>query len=274
METAEGTINPIVNTRAHARIVEEGTKMQPNRRMVALAAAAIVTAVAAAPGTIRAQDPLTPASTSVSDAELDQRIRFIEQRLEASQFHGQAWYWGWLTIDTVSLGAYGTLAATSSKTDNIVNNAVLAGNSAIGVADVLFLRPLEARLGAEPFSGMPQETRSEKITKLQAAERLLMRNAQRVEDRTSLLVQGGNVGISVASGLIVGLVGDSTDGLVTGASIFLGGLANIFSEPWEADDDLERYKALINRPSLTTEVDFYVNALADGGAKAGVRISW
>jgi hypothetical protein len=234
-------------------------------------AIAVVAVMIAAPAL--AQEAITPQSTNASNAELDKRIKYIAQRLDASKTHGQIWHYGWLTVNTANTAVSGYYAATSSKTDNIVKNAVSAGTSTIGIASQ-YLDPLEARYGSDPFINMPEATRDDKIAKLQTAEKQLIRNAERSEERLGLVKHGGNLGLSLAAGLIVGLVGDGEDGVVTGATTFVGGLANIFSEPWEADDDLERYKAFIGQRTDTADLGFYVNALADGGAKAGVRITW
>jgi hypothetical protein len=35
----------------------------------------------------------------LSDAEIDRRIDFLEQKLDDSRTHGQIWYWSWLAIN-------------------------------------------------------------------------------------------------------------------------------------------------------------------------------
>ena len=44
-----------------------------------------------------AQAPGGP-SSELSDADIDRRLRFLEERLQGSQTHGQIWYWSWMTI--------------------------------------------------------------------------------------------------------------------------------------------------------------------------------
>src|SRR5512132_3661374 len=94
-------------------------------------------------------EPLTPANTALSDAAIEQRIDFIEQRLDSHETHGQIWYWSWMAINGGSMVGLGISAGLSKHEDDQVNNGVQAGLGAIGVADLL-LRPLEARYGADP----------------------------------------------------------------------------------------------------------------------------
>jgi len=246
----------------------------PSPRRCARVLVCCLIAVLAGVSALRADDALTPATTSASDAELDKRLQFLEERLDASRLHGQIWYWSWMAIDAGSAVWLGVQAGLNDHEDDAVNNAVNAGLGAIGVADLL-LRPLEARRGANPIRGLPDQTREEKITKVRAAEQLLHDNAQRADDRTSLAMHAGNVALNGAAGLIVGLAGRPSDGLITFGAGTAGGVINLLTAPWRPARDWKEYQAFVHGEGGAAKARFDV-ALAPlaGGAHLALRLTW
>jgi len=219
----------------------------------------------------RSDDALTPLSTSIPDSEIERRLDFLEDRLDKSKLHGQAWYWSWMAINVGSTAGNAYAAATFDNHDDRVNYAVAAGQSIIGVIDLL-ARPLEARYGADRIRPLPDATRQEKIRKLRAAEAQLERNAQRASQRWSPVDHAGNAALALAGGLTVGLYGNPSDGVIAGVSSLVGGWVNLLSAPWEPEDDWQEYQAMIgHRPR--TKLDFYTVALRDG-AMLGMRVQW
>jgi hypothetical protein len=232
---------------------------------------ALVVLAGAVPGW--AQEGITPPNTGLTDAEIDQRIQFIERRLSGSKTHGQIWYWSWMTVDAGTAVIEGAVAATIDNHDDKVNYATNAALGAIGVADLIF-RPLEARYGAGPIQGMPDATRDEKVAKLRAAEDQLRRNAERAETRTSWVMHAGNAALATIAGVVVGFWGNPSDGVITGASALAGGELNIWTQPGAPEQDWKDYKAMASGRADLTKVSVYVSALPDGGAKTGLRFTW
>lgn len=217
--------------------------------------------------------PITPADTTLSDSAIQQRIDFIERRLDDSRFHGQAWYWSWMTINGGSAVGLGIVAGLSKHEDDQVNNGVQAGLGTIGVADLL-LRPLGARHGADPVSGLPEGTRAEKIAKLRAAESQLHSNAERAEERTSLAQHAGNVGVNAAAGLAIALAGKPSDGLISFLSGVAGGEIQIWTQPWAPARDWADYQNQYGGQASRTRMEAFLGPLASGGAHAGLRWQW
>ena len=226
--------------------------------------------LAAAP--VSAQQSSQTGSSSLSDAEIDRRIRFLEQRLDDSKLHGQIWHYGWLTINGGSMVGLGIAAAATSDNDDRVKHSVNATKAAIGVGRVL-LEPLEARKGADPVRGLSEATREEKLAKLGAAEDQLQRNAKRADKRWSWKRHAGNAAINAAAGGVVAALGDKSDAYEVGVLGFLGGVAFILTQPWKPKDDREDYKKLIGGQNSDLDLDVFVTALPDGAA-VNFRLSW
>ncbi|QLH39255.1 MAG: hypothetical protein HWD60_10310 [Defluviicoccus sp.] len=216
---------------------------------------------------------LTPKDTTLPDSVLDDRLRFLKERLDDSRTHGQIWYWSWMTIDSVSMVWLGVLAGVDDKTDNQVNNAVNAGMSAIGIADLL-LRPLEARHGAGPIEGCPMK-RAKKNRQAACRRKLLHGNAERADERTSFATHAGNVGLNAVAGLIIGLVGRPSDAIITFASGTAGGVINILSAPWRPARDWKDYQAMVHDSGKQQPggVDLGIAPMV-GGAHLVFRVSW
>jgi len=216
---------------------------------------------------------LAPADhASLSDAQIDQRIQFLEQRLDDSKTNGQIWFWSWLTINGGSMIGNGIAAGMSGQHDDQVNYATGAALGAIGVAD-LFLRPLEARYGADPVRGLPEATREQKLAKLRAAEDQLRRNAERAEQRHQVLPYAGNAGLALAAGLVVGLWGEPGFGIQTGISTLIGGAINVATQPARPEQDWESYLTMTGRRAAGVDVDVVLAVFEDGG-KVNLRLRW
>jgi hypothetical protein len=187
-----------------------------------------------------------PANASVSDAEIERRLDFIEQRLDASKRHAALWYWSWMTINvgaTVGLSVASAIADDGDDRATYIPQAALA---ALGIADLAVIRPLEARFGAEPIRDLPDGPRAERLHKLERAEALLRSNARRAESRKSWLLHLTNFGLNAAAGAATYATGKTSDAIVSFASGFAGGEIYIWSEPgapardWQ---DYQRFKA-------------------------------
>jgi hypothetical protein len=239
-------------------------------RAIVIAALTLGSQIVAPAG---AQVEPTPADAGISDAELERRIRFIEGRLDASRLHGQIWYWSWMTINAGSAVALGVQAGLIDNHDDKVNSATNAALGAIGVADLLF-RPLEVRHGADSIRALPDATRADKIAKLRAAEDRLRRTAERADERTSPMLYGATAALSGVAGSVVGVWGNPSDGVITGLSSLAGGVLNLLTQPAAPARDWRDYQALIGGRADLTRVDFELGALADGGARIGVRVQW
>ncbi len=210
--------------------------------------------------------------SSLTDAEIDQRLRFLEQRLDDSKLHGQIWHWSWLTVNGGSAVASTAMAIGTSDHDDTVSQSVQAARATIGTANML-LDPLEARHGADNIRDLPESTREQKLAKLRLAEDQLKRNADRTDTRYDWKRYAGNAFINAAAGGIIAGLAEEGEAFQVGISGFIGGLAMLWTEPWNPNNDWEDYQKLSGGKTSAIDVDVMVAARPDGGGLA-VRLSW
>ena len=204
-----------------------------------------------------------PAKAQIEEAVVDERLSFLEERLDASKRHGQFWQYGWMTVTTGGMVA-GIVQATSQNGDDRKARIVEASTGAIGTG-YLLLRPMEARKGADPIRAMPAGTLAEKQNKLLAAEALLERNAQRTSERTDWKMHLGNVAFNFAAGGVLLALGGNLDDVAINA---LGGSAvgalQLWTEPRRPAQDWQDYQAIRSGAVLPNQNDWRVSLAPRG----------
>lgn len=212
---------------------------KPTMRPIALLMVIILLATlglsAASAGQTARSDP-----TVLSDDQIQQRLRFITERLNAGRRHASYWQWGWSGFYAASAALQGFGAATEDDNDDVVNNLVGAVKSAGGLLENL-LRPLPGRLGADPIAAMPSASREDQLDQLARAEHLLHAAAGRAAERTQWRRHLSMVGVNLAAGAVIWGFGDGKDAAVSTIVGTAVGEAAIWSEPARAQTDLQDY---------------------------------
>jgi hypothetical protein len=239
------------------------------RSVIAVIAAAAMVAVAWLPRADAAEQP-DAARTSLSDAEIEQRLDFIEQRLDASKRHAQIWYWSWMTVNVGATVALSVASAVADDADERASYLPQVALAALGVADMTVIRPLEARFGAEPIRRLPDATRAQRLAKLERAEALLRGNAGRAEDRRSWLVHLANLGLNAAAGAVTYVAGRTSDALISFGSGFAAGEIYIWSEPGAPARDWQDYQRFRTRGSAAG----LRVAVVPGFGPIALRLEW
>jgi len=179
-----------------------------------------------------------------TDAELDARLHFLEERLDAGRRHAQIWYYGWLGFNTACFAYTTTSAAVDSdrsRSFDIVN----ATQAAIGVGDIVLLRPMPGRDGADPIRGPADASHADKVARLAKGEQMLVAGAQRADDRSSWTNHLGNLAFNLLGGGILLALHESHYAAVATLSGTAVGEVYIWSEPSRAPKDLEEYQHFI-----------------------------
>ncbi len=179
--------------------------------------------------------------SSLSSSELDARIAFIEERLDAHRKHAYYWQWGWTGFYGAGLVVQSLRAGLSEDNEHQADYVVSAVKAAGGVARML-LSPHPGRQGADPIRAMGGTSREAKARKLAKAEELLVENAKAADRRWSTKAHAANVLVNLAGGAIVWGLGAPSDALSATLLGIAVGTANIMSSPWYADKDYAEYQ--------------------------------
>jgi hypothetical protein len=191
---------------------------------------------------------LISTSTSISDRDLDARLAFLDESLQAPQQHAKIWWWGWLAFYSAAavVEAARIPLVKSTDEDAAAQRADLALSTVKAIGGVLsiVLRPLDAMEGAHLMRRVEGSGRDAKLVRLAVGEAALERNTRESERSFSWLRHTILVLANVAHGLIVWLGYDDLQrgAISTGLGLAFGELV-IWTQPWEPRASLEEYQA-------------------------------
>lgn len=179
-----------------------------------------------------------------TEREAAARLAFLEERLDAGRRHAELWYWSWLTINGTGLGSSLYTAARTNHGDTRAFNVVQASQAALGVADMLWMRPMPGRSGADPLRAAA--TRGESAeARVAQGERLLVATAERAASRRDWRIHAGNLALQAIGAGVLLAQGERGYAGLTLAMGIVGGEANLWSEPSRATGDLDAYRELV-----------------------------
>ena len=185
--------------------------------------------------------PITPNAQGLSDAELDRRIEWLEQTLDAGAGYSKLWQYGWSSGYAVGMVGGAVQAGLTSKNDTRVNAIVTASKALIGTTRLL-LTPHPGRLGAQPMRDVVGTGHNAKLQRLAAGEAQLEEVAERAEKRHRWQRHAGSVALNLIGGGFIFGFGDDTDAAVSiGVGLVVGELM-IWTSPKRAEADLQSYR--------------------------------
>ena len=199
----------------------------------------------------------------LSEEEMEQRLAFITERLNAGQTNARAWQYGWSGFFAASTGFQLYLVHRSNDSDNETQYTVGAIKSAAGLA-MMLLRPLPAVKGAQPVEDMPAVTPSQKADRLQTAEDLLRLNARRAHERKSWLRHLASIAVHLVGSTAIAALGDIKDALVSNATGIAISQLHIWSQPYRAIDDLADYERAFPAAVSNEEVRWHLTQIPGG----------
>lgn len=201
---------------------------------------------AAAPGVAWAEEPIAGAVperiSRLSDREVEQRLAYLEEHLDAGRDYAWWWWNGWTAFYSIGVVVESTeagLADSSAKRADYIIGAVKATTGTI----LLLTRPLEAKDGADAVRALPGTSQADRRRQLVAAEERLRRNAEASNRRYSWQRHVTNVALNTAGALIVWKGFDDRTRAWRSAGIGIGvGEAMLWSQPWWPKQDWEDYQ--------------------------------
>jgi hypothetical protein len=190
---------------------------------------------------VTSAEPADRLPGEMSDAELNQRLKFIETRLARQTPNARYWQYGWTGFYAASAAAQGLLAVDTDDNDDEVNYIVGAVKSSGALAQML-IRPLPAVQSSTRLQAMPSESRAERISKLEQGEALLRENAARAAGRSGWKRHLIGIGANLVGGAVIAAYGDSDDAVTSTLIGIAVSETNIWTEPSRATDDLRDYR--------------------------------
>lgn len=210
-----------------------------------------------------------PLATEISDAELEQRLSFIEKRLNSQQRRVRYWRNGWTGFYSLSSSAQAVAALAAGDSDGQVYWGVGAVKAAGGLAQ-LMLKPPSAIHSGDSFGALPAQSHAQRLAKLQQGEALLQTNADEAGGRYTWKRRAiGTIG-NLVGGVVIAAVGENGAAVL---STLLGlGIheATIWTQPADAAQDLEDYRNERWTGQAAQRRQWYVQA-TPGGATLHVR---
>ncbi|MCA9625161.1 MAG: hypothetical protein KC731_39330 [Myxococcales bacterium] len=190
--------------------------------------------IALAAATARADD-------AVDDAEIRERLAFLEARIETQKLHAEIWWTSWLTF--YSFGAVAQAVRATQATDAASRADLwISVVKATGGAIRFIAIPHGGILGLEPS---PRYTFGRSPAwRLARAERIAAHNAARTTPCAPWYAHVANLAVNASGAVIVGAgYGDWQQGIISAAIGFAVGEASFFTGPWEAPGDWAEYQA-------------------------------
>ena len=203
-----------------------------NRRRAALGLA-VALGACGLPAPARAQQR--------SDAEIGERIRFIEQRLELGTAAANRWWLSWYSIyGGLTLGQ-AAIAFGVSDQGLRIDMAVGAFTTSLGSL-TLGLFPFEARFAAARVRALPEGDAAQRRAKLAEAEAVFRATAEDEAFGRSWASHLIGNGVALASGIVLGV---GYDRPASGILQFAAGVTltelQILTQPTRALEDWNRY---------------------------------
>lgn len=191
--------------------------------------------------------PITAeAAAQLSEAQIQQRLAFLTEKLEDNRTHAALWYYGFLAVNVGGMAAGAATAAVEEDTDDQIYDILNASLGLIGTGYLLGA-PLPGRSGADPIYDMPFDTHAQRAAQLAEAESILYGAAGRAKQRTGWLLHTGNVVLNAAAASVL-LARESYGNAAL--LFFLNtavGEAQILLTPWAPLGMWEEYLAFVER---------------------------
>jgi len=197
--------------------------------------------IASAAGAGEPRAPLSGELAGLSEAELERRIAFLEERLEDGRRPTRLWQFGFTSAWSLGIVAGGVQAGLSDEHDTRVRGIVTATKAAIGTAR-LALRPHPGWRGAEPLHAVEGEGRDALEARLRAGEEQLVAVARRARRSRSWVPHLANFGVNAAGSAVTLALGNPSDAAVSFGVGTAMGTVLILSSPTRGAGDLKAYR--------------------------------
>jgi hypothetical protein len=196
--------------------------------------------------------PEAPPPALVQDGQrVDERLRFIHDRLKAEAVQARTWEAGWSIVFISGLGYSGYQLAGAHSAAALTQGAIGAAQSLIG-AMTMGLMPLKASRGAHELESAREADDSPE--RLRLAESLLRRNAAETRLRYSWKPHVLHLAMNLLAGAAIWIAGDLRRGAQSAGIAIAVGEVRIWTQPWQAQRDLREYRQRFGDLATTPSV--------------------
>jgi hypothetical protein len=230
---------PFPDTRRTSRSARRAAPA--TRALRGLLAASTAFALLSASSAARADDPPIPPPTT--DADLDERLAYLESRLAEGESPSRTWWYVWTGGFGALTVGFGIGAFVMPERELRIDAAIAATSSALGLISVAAL-PSKSGFGPARIRRMPNGTPEEKRARLVEAETLIDDAAKQERLGTGILAHVGSVVVNLGGGAVRWFGYDhrttAVVGVVSGLAI---GETKIWTQPTPAVTTQARYRA-------------------------------
>ncbi len=178
--------------------------------------------------------------TSLSDQEIDSRLRYLDTSFADIEDPYKYWKYGWTAIYAGS-GAMQIYNAIDEDNSDDATKEWVGGVKSVGGLALMLLKPVPMVAGMDDYKKMPENSRQEKLSRLTKAETMLKQTAWRANDRYTFKPHAMTVGINIIGAAAIAAFGDSSDALGSAALGIAIGEAAIWTQPTAAESKLNDY---------------------------------
>ena len=211
---------------------------------------------------------------TIGDTLVAERLRTIEQMLNAGKPNARGWWYGWLYGYSAATVGQGIVMAVSSDRSNRQDMALGGITTILGAANIL-ITPRDPAIASYKLAQIPENTPDERAIKLIEAEKLLKRSADVEKAGRNWQEQALCGVVNVSSGLITwyGFRRNAWAGLENFLINTAISEAQIFTQPTKAMKDynayLKKYSSIQTSFSRTSDIQLLVHAVPGG---VGVKL--
>ena len=193
-------------------------------------------------GLASAEEPVPARIKRLSEREVEQRLAYLEEHLDAGRDYAWWWWSGWTAFYSLGVVVESTQAGLADNSAQRADYIVGAVKATAGTI-LLLSRPLEAKNGADAVRALPDASPADRRRRLVVAEEQLRTNAAVSNRRYSWRRHIINAAVNATGAVIVWKgFGDPSRAWRSAGIGTAVGEAAIWSQPWWPARDWEEYQ--------------------------------
>jgi hypothetical protein len=142
------------------------------------------------------------AARAQCDASTEERLAFLETRLDEGEFRNKLWWRSWLAVFSIGFASGVGSAIMHDDESNKADAGITAAKSMFGIFD-LTIRPHVSRHGADKIRDMPKSSPEACAARLRFAESTMQQAAKEASTRWDWKRHLWSLTLNLAHGLVI-----------------------------------------------------------------------